>query len=145
MTLAKWAINSRATAKINRRPSTNEKSMNLGKISSFAVSGDVLTLVMQSQHKSLWRLFLSHTRQDCPLSVLSLRVTQLCFTQKLLWVSLKTCDREDKHLHSRWCHEYFKTKFGKKRWRKCICDWIVRDKAPSITSNGDGERSHERH
>lgn len=32
--------------------STNEKSMNLGKILSFAVSGDVLTLVMQSQHKS---------------------------------------------------------------------------------------------
>lgn len=55
MTLAKWAINSRETAKINRRPSSNEKSMNLGKISSFAVSGDVLTLVMQSQHKSPWQ------------------------------------------------------------------------------------------
>lgn len=67
--------------------STNEKSMNLGKILSFAVSGDVLTLVMQSQHKSPWRTIGVDEIARFPSS---LRVSQLCFSQKRLWVSLKT-------------------------------------------------------
>lgn len=73
--------------------------MNLGKISSFAVSGDVVTLVMQSKHKSFWRTIGLDKIARFPSSF---RVSQLCFSQNRLWVSLKpaiaktnTCTSDD--------------------------------------------------